>query len=750
MAVIRSQLQCIYKNNNKNDKNGLTRRASHRPSRADRASSDDGSNSHLSEFGNPDLAASNSSQSGLCPEGSIDYGLLLKVFAHLGGHSARTAHPPCEALDQTLLDLGLQPSAMNVPSTRPTSQPLDIITPLWTPPALTSTNVTSHLPSPPIQPAIQPVLGSSLALEGGFDEQTPWPTCSAQYEGLRSSLRVYAGQEAEGEGGALHPEDETFQWVMDAVSRLEQSAQQQCQRRASLSLHSQPTTLPLTASAARDLLPPRPRCDRFLNAYLETYESVLRILDRPVFRKRYESFWERSGSQLTEADEDIACQLLLIVVLGGSVCLQPNTLDDPTLQREHASWIVWVRQWVEQKTAAGEHAHLGVAQIVCLLTLTRNTHHQHILSDYDPVRIGIRIGLHREPRPSKSPLGSNNEVELRRRLWATMMELSLQLCLDEGLPPPLAPETYDSEPPSNLDDELVDIGFETTGFTASTILVLLARTQRLRLRILHTIHTPLGMRTYEQSDQLATELIAACEANLKALRGMSQTQSQPTGFQIKMLDIFTRPFVLALYSPYANPPTDKPAAYYSRQMRLETAALLLTHPLRTSDLNGFETTLDPSLGLPNPTTGTDPGAPAPEITDLADPYEALRVHSHTRCANVQRQAAATLVLDLISELEENPFPMLHGSSRKYLRGVVGDVVRVFKQRMRCAAGTHSMREFMLFAAGAAYIDALLESRDGVSHGPDTVAHALIVALGVCTEVAGLDTVALPLDSYFGC
>ncbi|PWY94772.1 hypothetical protein BO94DRAFT_572318 [Aspergillus sclerotioniger CBS 115572] len=738
-----STIQCIYKNNNKHDKIGQTRTVNNN-------SSDDGSNAHLSESGNPDLVAISSSQSGTSNEGStIDYGMMLKVFAHLGSHSARTAYP-CESLDQSLLDMGLlQPSAMNnIPATRSTSQPLDM-TPLWTPPGLPSTNMSSHLPSPPIQPTL-----GSLALDGGFEGQTPWPKLSAQHEGLRSSLRAYAGQEAEVEGGGRRPEDETFQWVMEAVGRLEQSAQQQCQRRASLSLHSRPPTRPLTAPAARDFLPPRPRCDALLNAFLETYESVLRILDRPTFRKRYESFWERSASQLTETDEDIACQLLLIVVLGNSVCLQPNALGDLTLRREHASWIVWVKQWVEQKTAAGEHAHLGVAQIVCLLTLTRNTQHQRILSDYDPVRIGIRMSLHREPRPSRSSFGSNNEVELRRRLWATMMELSLQLCLDEGLPPPLAPETYDSELPSSLDDELVDIGFGTTGFTSSTVLVLLARTQRLRLRILHTIHTPMGIRTYEQSEQLATELIAACDANLKALRDISQpqsqSQSQPTDFQIKMLDIFTRPFVLALYNPYANETTDKPASYYSRQMRMETAALLLTYPLRTSDLDAVETTLDVGLDLANSATCTGTGATTTEITEVADPYEALRVHSHTRCANVQRQAAATLVLDLISELEENPFPTLHGSSRKYLRGVVGDVARVFKQRMQCAAGMHSMGEFMLFAAGAAYIDVLLGSGGGVGDEQDTVAHALIVALGVCTEVAGLDTLSLPLDSYLGC
>jgi hypothetical protein len=476
-----------------------------------------------------------------------------------------------------------------------------------------------------------------------------------------------------------------------------------------------------------------------LDAYLKTFESVVRIMDVSVLMERYERFWERSVSQLTEADEDVACQLLLIMVLGGSVCLNPNAPGDQSFQQEHSGWIVWVKQWVEQKIVAGTHAHLDVAQIVCLLALTRNTQHQHILSYYDPTQIGFKMGLHREPRTPGQKLSSKN-TQMRRRLWATMLELSLQLCLDEGLPPPLTPETYDCEAPSNLDDEVVDVGFRPPWFASSTILVLLARTQRLRLRILHLIHSPAGIRTYEETDRLTMELNAACDANLKALRATSQPH--PTNFQIKMLDIFTRPFVLALHGPYANQATDKAAYYYSRQMRMETASLLLAHPIRASDLDAFESTFC--------LTGAGTGTTTAEMADILDPYEALRVHGHARFANVQRQAAAALVLDLISELEENSFPTLHSSSRKYLRGVVGDAVRVFERRMRCAGGTHSMREFMLFAAGAAYVDTLLGAQEMVRDGQDMVAHAVIVALASCTEVVGLDNLAAPLDSYLGC
>ncbi|KAF2832605.1 hypothetical protein CC86DRAFT_366355 [Ophiobolus disseminans] len=585
-------------------------------------------------------------------------------------------------------------------------------------------------------------------------------------EGVRSLLHGVAACTRDGLY-QLPPGSESVQSLMRTLAKLERTAREVNENKVAF------TTWPhrnsaLQANSAWDMLPARTQCDTLLDAYFNSFESVLRILHVPSFLQTYEQFWGRARSQWNTADEMFVCTLLVAIALGACVSLGSHVLNDSEkgLQEQAVGWIAYSRDFLPRKmqVAKGAHEDFEIAQLMCLLTLARHTQAQcadaagsrFMFGDDDLLRIGIRMRLYREPM-ARGAHGSTKDGEMHRRLWATMLELSLQSCLAEGLPAPIAPDGYDCEPPSNIADENIEGGFDHQCFTPTTILVLLAKTQRLRLRILHLANTPRTPKTSSEAYRIGAELNEACNANTQVLNAMKP--SQPTEFQRKLLDMFTRSFVLALHTSFSEKDFNDPASYYSRRMRMEISMLLLCPPASRQGSESPSLTHIPVSGVSGPDTitlhnmsafhgssmhvamGSASGTAPPLLA--TDAYTSLLVHSNSagHFVRIQRQMIASLCLDLISELEKNEFPILNQPCLDKIRNVLRVAMHTFESRMRSAAGAHSAREFVVFAAAVAYIDTLGAGGKGMLAGSrqqqdvdETTARAVLSALNAFTEV----------------
>ncbi|KAF4488272.1 Aspyridones cluster regulator apdR [Colletotrichum fructicola Nara gc5] len=166
-----------------------------------------------------------------------------------------------------------------------------------------------YMSSSSSQSSLMPDRDSSSSSECSMATNTASFCC----EGLRLLLRVFAGQEKE-EHVIILPGYETVRPVMDMFAKLERFSQQrQHDRRAAILRRASIT--PLTASGVRDMIPSKVRCDVLVEAYSRTFESVMRILDVPVFLREYNDFWEKPAAKLTTKDEPFACKLLLVVAL---------------------------------------------------------------------------------------------------------------------------------------------------------------------------------------------------------------------------------------------------------------------------------------------------------------------------------------------------------------------------------------------------------------------------------------------------
>ncbi|KAL1861432.1 hypothetical protein VTK73DRAFT_7114 [Phialemonium thermophilum] len=568
---------------------------------------------------------------------------------------------------------------------------------------------------------------------------------------------------------------------------------------------------------AREQLTPRSRCDVLVEAYLQSFETVLRILHMPCFLASYERFWENTSAPfqvlrsrhtqpaVAAGDmEAFACKLLVVAAIGTSVQTdvggdRANRGSGRQLVRGSAgTWTARAKEWLADRLVKAEsefRADLDLCQGLCLVSLARlalpkdqqpragdgAARADCVPGGPDLVGLGVRMGLHREPR-IRFPGMSQREAEVWRRLWATMLELSLQQCLDEGLAAPVAPESYDCEAPGSMADERLQTlpGSDVGGVEAPPprVAQLLAQTQRLRLRILDVIHAPGASKAYDERCRLATELANTHRQQTGLLHSLLP---DTTEFAYRLLALFTLPFVLALHRSVENETATTPASYDSRRVRMEVSVELLR---KNTPLSNPEVSGSPTVSLGFDQTGNKPSstalltgetsavfvdelAPARGVAaseagnwrSAPNRYSAFLVSCQGRLAATRRRVAATLCVDLIRELDEWCFPLGYRTPipQSFVRAV-REAVAVLEARVLSATSRTSMttaaRELMLFSCAHAYITAVARQRDetGGVHPVDVdcaVAHAASVANGLWRRALALRQVPLEGDLAVG-
>lgn len=224
-----------------------------------------------------------------------------------------------------------------------------------------------------------------------------------------------------GEVISLQLEHEMVRPMLRDFVRFERTARQRCENRmnSSRNVSGCPQQLTATTSPIWDLLPPRSACDVLLHAYIGTFEGILSILYLPSFLQEYENLWKSSKSRGIELDQPFACKLLIAIALGSCICQgwPFSARLEKQLSGQAGEWIAYGTQWLARRMIAGSRANLDTAQIMCLLALTRHTHHHSngtgwCSGGYDLTRVGIQMSLHREPR-TRFP-----EMTARKRKFA--------------------------------------------------------------------------------------------------------------------------------------------------------------------------------------------------------------------------------------------------------------------------------------------------------------------------------------------
>lgn len=430
-------------------------------------------------------------------------------------------------------------------------------------------------------------------------------------------------------------------------------------------------------------LPPKDIADELVDCYLRTTETVYRILHIPTFKKEYDAHWT------SQSEPSTAFLVLLKLVLA----IGATTYDDTFSLR--ASAMQWVYEAVTWLSEPGfkHRLNLQYIQISLLLLLARE------LVDVGPdlvwisagtiLRTSIYMGLHKDPK-RLTPKMTIFVSEMRRRLWNTIIELSLQLSLTSGGPPMISLDMFDTEPPGNFDDEQLTtedpVPRPEDSFTQTSLVIALRKTFPTRLAIAKFLNDHDSHGTYEDTLRLDAELRVSYKSISRTLHSYRTSAGpRPSQFGMDIMGIIINRHFLSLHIPFFAPSLQEAAYAYSRKVVVETSLKIWRAMV--------------PLGTFQPSNNDDTSSPdRHDLTRLA-------ICGSGTFNIIPLQASSLIATDLRAQLQEDE---TLGSS--FVRQDLLAVMREAKvSALECIrAGETSIKGYFLVSVIAAQIDALMQ------------------------------------------
>lgn len=322
----------------------------------------------------------------------------------------------------------------------------------------------------------------------------------------------------------------------------------------------------------QDTVPPKETCDQLIDGYFRTFEGPYRVLHVLSFRKLYEEFWVSPATAKPSA--------MLTILLVCAIGVPFYTGDDqPQLRLAAAKWIQAANEWLSAPHVKSRLNMAGL-QIQILTILARQVcciDGDHVwISAGALLRTSMLLGLHRDP--SHFGKVSVFHSEMRRRLWATVLELTVQISLDVGMSPTITPDDYDTAPPSNVNDDQISdsndvplIEKPRDVFTDCSVQIAFTRTLPVRLEIVRQLNSLRFDLAYNDAIHLGAEVLQACRENTAFQKSALVAQKNITAFKIKFADCMVRRFVLCLHRPYFARANKNPQYHYSRKVSLDAS-----------------------------------------------------------------------------------------------------------------------------------------------------------------------------------
>ncbi|KKZ58609.1 hypothetical protein EMCG_05505 [[Emmonsia] crescens] len=424
-------------------------------------------------------------------------------------------------------------------------------------------------------------------------------------------------------------------------------------------------------------LPQRDIADKLVDCYLRTTETIYRILHIPTFKRDYEEVWLNGATP----DTTFLVQLKLVLAIGATI------YDDTfSLRASAIRWVHEAQTWLAEPEFKARLS-LQVLQTNILLLIARQTASVGAtliwISAGSLLRMAMYIGLHRDP--SCLPTGTAFAAEMHRRLWNTIMEITLQSSLDSGAPPLISLSSFDTEPPRNLNDD--QLMFEDLlpapedTFTQMSVAIALRKTFPIRLAVTEFLNNFQSRSTYEETLQLDAALRAKYKKLCRTLQGLnSTTLPSPSRFQIQVVDFIMHRHLSALHIPFFVPALRETTYAFSRKVVVDASLKIWRAVWPT-----------PSIGDDASPTGGD---------DLVRLTICGSQFFRVSALQASLMAAAELVFQLQEENGLSPVPL-----RPDLLAIINDAI---SWSFRCVeAGETNIKGHLFVCLVAARIDGLM-------------------------------------------
>ncbi len=383
-------------------------------------------------------------------------------------------------------------------------------------------------------------------------------------------------------------------------------------------------------------LPSKVIADALVDCYLRTTEAIYRVLHIPTVRRDYQTLWLSQNSP--SPNTAFLVQLKLMLAIGAVTYDKQFSLRASAVQWVHEA-IAWIS---EPKFKS--RLDIPILQTSLLLLIAQ----ERVGAGGDSIWISIGtvfkkavfLGLHRDP--ARLPKGTVFVAEIRRRLWNTILEMTLQSSLSSGGPPFISLDDFDTAPPGNFDDDQLvatndPVPRPEDVFTQVSISIALHKTFSQRLAVVKFLNDLSSSGTYEETLQLDAQLRTAyrelgrtLQAFSKSGTGPSPTGSSPSPFEIRAVDFEMHRYLSSLHVPYFGPGLHETAYAFSRKVVVDSSLKIWRAAY-------------PSSGLTSITETTSSG-----WDDLAQ----LAVCSSGFYSTVTIHAALLISIELRTQLQE--------------------------------------------------------------------------------------------------
>ncbi|KAL0944896.1 C6 zinc finger domain-containing protein [Colletotrichum truncatum] len=429
-------------------------------------------------------------------------------------------------------------------------------------------------------------------------------------------------------------------------------------------------------------MPSRAVADSLIDAYLRTFESVQRIIHIPTFKADYERYWENPS----ETNDAYVVLIQLCMAIGATFHDERFTLRTLAIQ-----WFWEGMFWLMTPCEKSRMTVTGL-QIRCLMHYLRQT--ANVGCDLSWIgagsllRTAMYMGMHRDPKwlVKMSPY----RAEIRRRIWATILEIVLQTSIDAGGAPLISTRDYDTEPPANLDDDQLVEGADSVipvpkadgTPTQMTVPLALLATFPVRLAVITRTNHFRSDTIYEETLRYSNELNASLQKMMTTLK------SHPTisQFALRYVLVMTYRLFFALHQPIIPQALRNPIYYFSRKVSVDTALRISEASFLTPEKPGSGITAKPST-----------------VSELD--FWRLTVNGAGAYRSVSFQSVMTIGLELIHQKEEE---LEHGSfmsiNNPDMRGIL-DAVADWS-RLRIQSGETNIKGHALSVLLVAHLDVL--------------------------------------------
>lgn len=435
-------------------------------------------------------------------------------------------------------------------------------------------------------------------------------------------------------------------------------------------------------------IPPRIIADQLVEGYLRTYESVFRILHVPSFRAEYNKFWQHPPASAHPA---FLIQLQLVMAVGSAV------YDSVHSQKRSAvRWVYEAQCWL-LKPPTKSKLTLMALQNMLLLCLARES--AAVGADLvwidvgSLVRSAILMGLHRDPR--HLPRTNRLVSEMRRRLWNTIFEISLNASLVSGGPALISLDDTDTSAPDDCNDDDLDETCQDDvpiprreGITDMSAALALRQSFPLRLAIARLLNDVSSKGRYEDTLRLSSQLQSMYRTVIASMKTAGNLGArQLTAFQQGYVEFVFHRYLLSLHVPYLKPSIREPTYAFSRIMVIEMALKIYCAVSPRASFNQQDDT-----------TEIASSTPSTDLSRLCDcTAGTLR--------GVVGQVVMVIVLELYTQIHENRNGFGLFSPRP-------DLLRAFRDMRnwafrRVQAGETNIKAYVALSGVGKYIEGLL-------------------------------------------